>query len=73
MAQCQPQEMIIIESAVFGRMQVGRCVAKNYGHLGCPVGTDRGQERRSSWLFRGRAVVLGRGVFGPQLLRVQCV
>ena len=37
MAQCQPQEMIIIESAVFGRMQVGRCVAKNYGHLGCSV------------------------------------
>ena len=36
-AQCLPQEMIIIESAVFGRMQVGRCVAKNYGHLGCSV------------------------------------
>jgi len=37
MAQCLPQEMIIVESAVFGRMQIGRCVSKNYGHLGCSV------------------------------------
>ena len=37
MAQCLPREIIIIDSAVFGRMQIGRCVAKNYGHLGCSV------------------------------------
>jgi len=36
-AQCLPREIIIVESAVFGRMQIGRCVAKNYGHLGCSV------------------------------------
>ena len=33
-AQCLPHEIIIVESATFGRMQIGRCVAKNYGHLG---------------------------------------
>ena len=33
-ARCLPREIIIVESATFGRMQIGRCVAKNYGHLG---------------------------------------
>jgi len=36
-AQCLPQETIIVDSAVFGRMHIGRCVGKNYGHLGCSV------------------------------------
>ena len=32
-AQCRPREVIIVQSAIFGRMHIGRCVAKNYGHL----------------------------------------
>src|SRR6218665_1254549 len=30
--------IIIIENARYGRMHVGRCVSKSYGHIGC--GTD---------------------------------
>ena len=29
--------MIIVDKAMFGRMELGRCVTRNYGHLGCSV------------------------------------
>ena len=31
------RQAILINQAVFGRMQLGRCVAMNYGHIGCSV------------------------------------
>ena len=37
-ANCAKDEIIIIEYAKYGRMNLGRCVTKNYGHIGC--GTD---------------------------------
>jgi Galactose binding lectin domain len=36
-AQCPDHEMILVERALFGRMELGRCVTRNYGHLGCSV------------------------------------
>ena len=36
-AACAPEHVILMESATYGRMQIGRCVKKNYGHLGCAV------------------------------------
>ena len=32
---CAADEVIIMESAVYGRMAIGRCVKNDYGHLGC--------------------------------------
>ena len=35
---CRKNEVLIIHTARYGRMKLGRCVVKNYGHIGC--GTD---------------------------------
>ena len=32
---CRRNEVIFMESAVYGRMSIGRCVKNDYGHLGC--------------------------------------
>ena len=34
-ASCQTDEVVIIASAMYGRMRTGKCVDKNYGHVGC--------------------------------------
>ena len=34
---CAEDEVILIKSARYGRMQLGRCVSKNYGYVGCSV------------------------------------
>ena len=34
-AQCRDSEVIVMTSAVYGRMAVGRCVAEDLGFLGC--------------------------------------
>ena len=34
-ATCQPGEVVLIESAMYGRMRTGKCVTRNYGHVGC--------------------------------------
>lgn len=36
-ASCPPGELIVMQSAIYGRMRLGRCVHLNYGHLGCSV------------------------------------
>ena len=33
--QCSGDEIIAVERARYGRMQVGRCVKGDYGHIGC--------------------------------------
>ena len=35
---CLSDEVIIMRTARYGRMRLGRCVNQNYGHIGC--GTD---------------------------------
>ena len=32
---CGPDEVIMMQSARYGRMEVATCLAKDYGHLGC--------------------------------------
>jgi len=32
---CQPDEVIIISGAYYGRMQYGRCIRRDYGYVGC--------------------------------------
>ena len=35
-AQCRHwSDVILMEHAQFGRMELGRCVTRNYGHIGC--------------------------------------
>ena len=34
-AACNPGQVIVMEAARFGRMGLGRCVKRNYGHVGC--------------------------------------
>ena len=34
-ASCEPYQVLLMTRAQFGRMNLGRCVTKNYGHIGC--------------------------------------
>ena len=34
-ATCEDGHVIIMQSALYGRMKQGRCVKGDYGHLGC--------------------------------------
>jgi Galactose binding lectin domain len=48
-AECRgPNDVILMERAMFGRMELGRCVTKNYGHVGCSVDVLRYLDRLCS-------------------------
>ena len=34
-ANCDGESVIMIKTALYGRMNVGRCVTRNYGYIGC--------------------------------------
>ena len=34
-AECLPNEVILMESAMYGRMSAGRCAVREYGPIGC--------------------------------------
>lgn len=34
-ARCWPDHVVVMQSAVYGRMRIGRCVEADLGHLGC--------------------------------------
>ena len=36
-AECASTELIVVDKALFGRLELGRCVTRNYGHIGCAV------------------------------------
>ena len=36
-ATCSTDEVILIQTARYGRMRIGRCVKFSYGYLGCAV------------------------------------
>ena len=40
-AQCPEGEVVVMETALFGRMRMGRCVRENYGRLGCSADVRR--------------------------------
>ena len=41
-------KVIYIELALYGRMSLGRCVQKDYGHVGCQGDVTRHTDRRCS-------------------------
>ena len=34
-ATCRDHQVVIVDTAKYGRMALGRCVTKDYGHIGC--------------------------------------
>ena len=32
---CAQDEVILMKSALYGRMSLGRCIKQDYGHIGC--------------------------------------
>ena len=36
-AVCGKKEVILMTHARYGRLSLGRCISKNYGHLGCSI------------------------------------
>ena len=34
-AKCNEKEVVVMDTARYGRMRLGRCVKKNYGNIGC--------------------------------------
>ena len=35
MAECKADEVVVVQSAFYGRMRLGRCVRMNMGYIGC--------------------------------------
>lgn len=34
-ASCPSSQVVVVRSALYGRMRIGRCVFRSYGHIGC--------------------------------------
>ena len=34
-ARCGPDEVIVMDTAIYGRMSVGKCIRKQQDHMGC--------------------------------------
>lgn len=47
-AKCQDDEVIIMVSALYGRMRFGRCVRTNFGFIGCMMDVLNLLDRRCS-------------------------
>ncbi len=47
-ATCGPSEVIMADTAQYGRMRIGKCVKQNYGHLGCSIDVLKEVDRRCS-------------------------
>lgn len=47
-ARCQSDEALVMRSARYGRMHIGRCVTRNLGYLGCAVDALRLLDSRCS-------------------------
>ncbi len=47
-ATCGPGEVIMADTAQYGRMRIGKCVKQNYGHLGCSADVLKEVDRMCS-------------------------
>ena len=47
-ASCKGDHVIDIQTAMYGRMHIGRCVSTDYGHLGCEANVRTLTDRRCS-------------------------
>jgi len=36
-ASCRSDQVVVVTSAMYGRMQAGRCASRSYGAVGCSV------------------------------------
>ena len=34
-AHCDPDHVVVMTTAMYGRMHIGRCVTKSFGYVGC--------------------------------------
>ena len=49
-SRCLPHEVVVMETAVYGRMQIGRCVKNDLGFLGCQADVIETMDRKCSGL-----------------------
>ena len=47
-ASCAPGHVVVMTSAVYGRMRIGRCVRQDYGFIGCSADVLRYADRLCS-------------------------
>ena len=47
-ASCAPGHVVMMTSAVYGRMRIGRCVKQDYGFIGCSADVLRFADRLCS-------------------------
>jgi len=47
-ASCAPGHVVMMTSAVYGRMRIGRCVKQDYGFIGCSADVLRYADRLCS-------------------------
>jgi len=47
-ARCPKNEVIMVEQARYGRMQLGRCIKENFGYLGCSTNVIAMADRKCS-------------------------
>jgi hypothetical protein len=40
-AKCQENQIVVIDYAKYGRMELGRCVERDYGYIGCATNVTR--------------------------------
>lgn len=45
---CQPDEILVVQAARYGRMRAGRCVTTGYGNLGCSTDVTSYVDRQCS-------------------------
>src|SRR6218665_1055619 len=47
-ATCRPEEMILMQSARYGRMRFGRCMREDHGSVGCSANVLEYMDRKCS-------------------------
>ena len=62
-ATCTEGEMILMEKAIFGRMEIGRCVKRDLGFLGCQVNVLQQMDKLCTGKQRCEILKLGKGDF----------
>ena len=48
LARCKADEVVVMETALYGRMSVGRCVIKDYGYVGCKADVLKHMDNKCS-------------------------
>ena len=62
-AECNENEVILMQSALFGRMIIGRCIKSNLGFLGCHTNVLFQMDELCSGRQRCQMLKIGKGDF----------